>query len=106
MRRHRTELATVPMNPHAENSSALVEVFNFKEAKFLATESVEKKGRDDDLVAFAFERAHRGRPRVAVADRRRFAFVALRRRTFDPAGGIKKDRVAFAEMIEQSRERG
>ena len=79
-------------------------------AQFLAAQPVVKKGCQDGPIALAFEVIGRGRfekrPGLAVAQRRRFAFVGVGFRAFDPAHRVVGDRINFAQVIKERGDRG
>ena len=69
-----------------------------------------EESRQDRPVAFAFEGAGRRRFQkragLAVAERRRLAFVRVGAGAFDPADRIVADRINFAQVVKKRGDRG
>ena len=107
---HVADFTAFTENPQMDDALAGLEVAHAQAAQFLTTQPVVKKGGQDGPVALAFKRIGRRRlkqrPGLAVAQRRRFAFVRFGFWALDPADRVVADRIDFAQVIKERGNRG
>src|SRR5581483_5521018 len=101
---HEAHLVALALDPKVHHALSALHIAHAQPAEFFAADTVIEEGGQNGAIALTLERIFRRRleqfAHLGVTERRRRAFIAVRRRPLDAIHRIAEDGVALAEIIE------